>query len=245
MQTPRSPARGDERELGGPADRAGRLAFGEAGDDRVEADEDRAGAAHVHRVGAAIFAEGGAQADLLGAVGEGGFGGGEAAPVRFDRRRILARRRLERGQRGRQHGERDVAGLADDLPVGGDSPALRPPHPISEIFAVPPRRIAARESEIAVGEALRAVGRDAAADRRPGQAALAEGGAVAEGGEHGVAADGVAGGRRHHHFGVEHRREAVGGARRVRRRRPRRRGRRRAESRPPPRRAGPARARRG
>ena len=110
--------------------------------------------------------------------------------------------------------ERNVAGLAGRLAVGGDSPAFGPPDPVSEIFAVAPRRIAARQGEIAVAEAVAAVGGDAAADRRPGEPALSEGGAVAEGGDDGVAADGVAARPRHHRVGIEHRREAVGGARR-------------------------------
>ena len=152
----------------------------------------------------------------------------------------------EAGERGRQQVERDRAGGAGELAVGGDPPAFGAADPVSEIFAVAARRIAAREGEIAVGEAVRAVGGDAAADRRPGDAALAEGGAVAEGGDRRVAA-GRRGRRpdRHHHLRLEHRREAVGGARGARRRGPKRRGRRRAGRRPRPGRAGRAPGRKG
>ena len=89
----------------------------------------------------------------------------------------------------RPHVARKLAGGARRLAIGDDPPAVRPPHPVSEIFALPPGGIAGVEVEIAEGEALRAVGRDADPDRRPAAYGLRVSRAGADRGEHGVAAE--------------------------------------------------------
>ena len=86
--------------LGAPRDRAHRLARVEIAGDRVEADVEAGAAIHVHRVGAAELAEGDAQPDLLGAVGESMLGRGEARLLGPISRGSLRGRAVKAGREG-------------------------------------------------------------------------------------------------------------------------------------------------
>ena len=77
MLTPRSPL--EAAKLRSVLQRTGLGYLGKAGDDRVEADLEGRALVHVHRIRPAIVAKGSAQPDLLGVVGKGLLGGGEAA----------------------------------------------------------------------------------------------------------------------------------------------------------------------
>src|SRR5688500_20184015 len=79
-----------EAVLGSPMD-GRRIALLEAGRDGIEADGEARPAVHVPRVLAAIFAQGGLEADALGPVRESPVGCCDAAGVAGDKLRVVRR----------------------------------------------------------------------------------------------------------------------------------------------------------